>query len=492
MGQPLPGGRRDTGRRWPRRVLIATNVFVAVMLVGAASVFGYVSWRFGQIRRISIHSLGIGGHAAPAGSPMTILVVGSDNRSNLKQANDKQQFGSGSQVAGQRSDTIILLRVNPGATQASIMSIPRDLWVDIPGKNYRQRINTTFDTGPDLLVQAIHQNLGIQVDHYMEVNFDSFRQIVNAVGGIKEYFPTRARDVMSGLLITAPGCYTLSGDQALGYVRSRHYEYYANGSWHFEAESDLARIKRQQQFIKKMLGKVQSSGLTDPLALNNVVSGVTTNLTVDKGLSQRDMLNLAKRFRSLSPANLPTTTLPTYPQVVQGNDVLLLKQPDAQQAIATFLGESSSSPSSTPAATAKVNPGDVRIQVLNGTGVKGQASQTEAALRGQGFLVTAIGTATGAHDATSIVRYANGANAKAALVASSVIGGAQLQADPTLQSADVILVTGQSYRGVQTPTSTPATAKAPAAPGPPAAPATPPTTGYQLPGTPAGSVPPPC
>jgi LCP family protein required for cell wall assembly len=404
-------------------------------------------------------------------------------------------------VAGQRSDTIILLRVNPGATQASIMSIPRDLWVDIPGKSYRQRINTTFDTGPDLLVQAIHQALGIQVDHYMEVNFDSFRQIVNAVGGIKEYFPTRARDVMSGLSITAPGCYTLSGDQALGYVRSRHYEYYANGSWHFEAESDLARIKRQQQFIRKMLAKVQSSGLTDPLALNNVVSGVTTNLTVDKGLSQREMLNLAKRFRTLSPANLPSTTLPTYPQVVQGNDVLLLKQPDAQQAIATFLGQSAN-PSSGPGGTAgtaaaKVNPGDVRIQVLNGTGVKGQASQTEAALKGQGFVVTAIGTASGPHDPTSIVRYANGANAKAALVASSVVGGAQLQADPTLQSADVILITGQTYRGVQAPTSTPATTKAPAAPAAPAPtapapPATPPTTAYQLPGTPAGLVPPPC
>jgi LCP family protein required for cell wall assembly len=445
-----------------------------------------------------LHNLGIGGHSAPAGSPMTILVVGSDNRSNLKQPNDKQSFGSGSQVAGQRSDTIILLRVDPKSAQASIMSIPRDLWVDIPGKSSKQRINTAFDNGPDLLVQAIHQDIGIQVDHYIEVNFDSFRQIVNSVGGIKQYFPTRAKDVMSGLSVPAPGCYTLTGDQALGFVRSRHYEYYANGSWHFEAESDLARIKRQQQFIKKMLSKAQSSGLTNPIELNNIVSAVTTNLTVDKGLSQHEMLNLAKRFRSLSPASLPSTTLPTVPAVVQGNDVLLHKQPDAQQAIAAFLGQSPAGTGSGTAngsATTNVKPGDVRVQVLNGTGIKGQASQTEAALRQQGFSVTAIGTATGPRSAASVVRYGPGADAKAALVASSVIGGAQQQSDPTLQSSDVVLVTGQSYRGIQAPSQASTTGHAPpttAAP-PPTAPAAPPTTaGYLLPGTPTGSVPPPC
>jgi LCP family protein required for cell wall assembly len=470
---------------------------VAVLLVGVASVFGYVSWRFGQIRRISLHNLGIGGHSAPAGSPMTILVVGSDNRSSLKQAGDKQSFGSGSQVAGQRSDTIILLRVDPKSSQASIMSIPRDLWVDIPGKSYKQRINTTFDTGPDLLVQAIHQDIGIQVDHYVEVNFDSFRQMVNSVGGVKQYFPTPVKDALSGLNFPAPGCYTLTGDQALGFVRSRHYEYYAKGSWHFEAESDLARIKRQQQFIKKMLGKAQSSGLTNPIELNNIVSAVTTNLTVDKGLSQKEMLNLAKRFRSLNPASLPSTTLPTVPAVVQGNDVLLLKQPDAQQAIATFLGQSQTTGTGTASGSPKANvkPGDVRVQVLNGTGVKGQASQTEAALRTQGFSVTAIGTATGPRSATSIVRYAPGADAKAALVASSVVGGAQLQSDPTLQSSDVVLVTGQSYRGIQAPSAASTTGQAPAttAAAPATAPAAPPTTaGYLLPGTPTGSVPPPC
>jgi LCP family protein required for cell wall assembly len=429
---------------------------------------------------------------------MTILVVGSDNRSNLKQANDKQMFGSGSGVAGQRSDTIILVRVDPKSGQASIMSIPRDLWVDIPGKSFKQRINTTFDTGPDLLVQAIQQDIGIQVDHYVEVNFDTFRQMTNAVGGIRQYFPTRARDVMSGLNIPAAGCYTLSGDQALGFVRSRHYEYYARGSWHFEAESDLARIKRQQQFIKKMLAKVQGSGLTDPLRLNSIVAGVTTNLTVDKGLSQHEMLSLAKRFRSLSPATLPSTTLPTVPTKIAGNDVLLLKQPEAQQAIATFLGQSpGGGTTASPAAkgSGDVKPGDVRVQILNGTGRAGEASQAEAALRNQGFSVTAIGTSTKARSASSVIRYATGADSKAALVASSLIGGAQLQPDPTLQAADVILVTGQSYRGIQKPSpSTPATTAPPApAPTAPAAPATTPTTaGYELPGTATGSVLPPC
>ncbi len=329
--------RPATVRRWPRRVLIATNVLVAITLVGALSAYGYVGWRLGQIKRISIPSLG--SHpAAGAGSPMTILIVGSDSRAGLS-GQDTQSFGSATQVTGQRSDTIMLLRVDPRSTAAALLSIPRDLWVPIPGKAYSQRINTTFDTGPDLLVRAIQQNLGIPVDHYMEVSFNTFRQITNAVNGVKQYFPTPARDTYSGLSIPAAGCYNLTGDQALAFVRSRHYEYFANGHWQFEAESDLARIRRQQDFVKKMIAKAQGSGLTNPFRLNSIVSAVANNLTVDKGFSRSTMLSLAKRFRSLSPAALPTSTLPTNPAVIQGNDVLLLKQPDASTAIAQFLGQ---------------------------------------------------------------------------------------------------------------------------------------------------------
>jgi LCP family protein required for cell wall assembly len=480
-------------------MLVATNVLVAVTLLAAGSVYGYVTWRFGQIKRISIPS--IGGHPAePPGSPMTILVVGSDSRAGIT-GPDAKNFGNATQVGGQRSDTIMLLHVDPRSTSATLMSIPRDLWVPIPGKTYSQRINTTFDTGPDLLVQAVQQSLGIPVDHYVEVNFNSFRQIVNAVGGVKQYFPTPARDVYSNLVIPAAGCYALTGDQALQYVRSRHYEYYANGRWHFEAESDLARIRRQQEFIKKMMGKAQSTGLTNPLRLNSIVSAIANNLTVDKGFSLSTMLSLAKRFRSLSPAALPSVTVPTNPAVIQGNDVLVLKQPDASQAVAQFLGQSPAAAptaSSLPAPPPGLSAAQVRVAVVNGTGQPGQAAQVQAALRAQGFVVTSIATGTSLGNPTTVVRYGPSAAGKAALVAASVVGGAQLQASDAATGADVTIVTGASYGGIRAPgsaaaaTGTP-TPAAPATSAPSTTvPATPPTTAYALPGTPPGLVPPPC
>ncbi|HSS09688.1 MAG TPA: LCP family protein, partial [Acidimicrobiales bacterium] len=154
----VPHLRTDATRHWPRRVLVATNIVVAVMLIAAGSVYRYVKWRFGQINRVTIPSLFRGGHSDPPGQPMTILIVGSDTRAGIS-GSDAQAFGNSSQVAGQRSDTIMLVHVDPKSTKATLMSIPRDLWVQIPGKNYKQRINTTFDTGADLLVQAIKQDL---------------------------------------------------------------------------------------------------------------------------------------------------------------------------------------------------------------------------------------------------------------------------------------------------------------------------------------------
>jgi LCP family protein required for cell wall assembly len=462
---------------------------VALLIIGAITTYGYVNWRFNQIGRVLIPSIGSRA-ATPPGAPMTILVVGSDSRAG-DTGTDTKAFGSASQVGGQRSDTIMLVHVSPASTSATVMSIPRDLFVKIPGKSSSDRINTTFDNGPDLLVKTIEADLGITIDHFVEVNFQSFRDVVNAVGGVKEYFPTPARDAYSLLNIPNAGCYTLTGDMALSFVRARHYEYKVNGRWVFEAESDLARIKRQQSFIKKMIAKAQSSGLTNPLQLNNIIGGVTRNLTLDSGFSQSLLLTLGKRFRNLSPDSLPTATLPTTPAVIGGADVLLLQQPQAQQAIADFLGQgSSSSTSSTSSTVSGVAPSSVQVAVLNGTGRSGEAGKAGSDLSREGFQVTSTHSANNFNYTSSVIRYLPGSLAKAQLLASVVQGGAQLQADSSIQGADVELITGQSYQGITavpvggttTPGSTSATTS----------PATPPTTTYELPGTPAGFVAPAC
>jgi len=266
-----------------------------------------------------------------------------------------------------------------------------------------------------------------------------------------------------------------------------------------EPESDLARIKRQQSFIKKVITKAQGSGLTNPITLNNLVGGVTNNLTLDKGFSKNLLLSLAKRFRGLSPDSLPTATLPTNPARIQGKDVLVLDQSKAPLAINEFLGRTQAA-TTTPTGPSSVQPSDIKVTVLNGSGRAGEAAQAATGLQHDGFQVVSSHSADNFNYTGSVVRYPPGSEAKAQLVARAVQGGAQLKADPTIQGADVELVTGQSYRGIA---AIPAgngsgigTSTSPATQGAGSAvttvPATPPTTAYELPGAPAGFVPPAC
>lgn len=343
--------------RWRRRVVLGTGVVALAALVAGLFGFGYAEFRLGQIHRVSVASL----QGTGAGGAQTILVVGSDSRSHNTGA-DATHFGSGAQVAGQRSDTIILVRLDSRTRTAALMSVPRDLWVTIPGTSKKQRINTTFDRSPDLLVRAIQDTLGIPIDHFVEVDFQSFRQVVDAVGGVKVYFPTPARDTYSGLNITTPGCYGMSGDMALSFVRARHYQYEVRGRWASEPESDLARIRRQQLFIRKVLTSVRATGPLDLPRIDRIVGGVAKNLTVDTRFSQTNMLGLARTFRGLTPDQMPSITLPTTPAVISGNDVLVVNETEARPAIAAFLNPAPPAAPPAPVASTTSGPGPTRPQ----------------------------------------------------------------------------------------------------------------------------------
>ena len=450
-------------------------------ILGAASAYGYVKWRFAQINTKTINTLtqkDTGG-----GAPFTLLVVGSDSRAAIAaNSGNSQAFGSGSAVGGQRSDTIILVRVVPASRQLMILSIPRDLWGPIPGHG-TDRINSAFDTGPALLVQTIQQDLGIPINHYVEVNFDSFRDISNAVGGVKIYFPTPAKDVYSGLSVPAAGCITFQGDAALAYVRSRHYQYYLNGSWHYEALSDLARIQRQQTFVKKLIKKAEGE-FTNPIALNSVIAGVTKNLTVDSAFSSGLMLDLARDFRSINATAIPTGTVPTYPFTTSGGaEVLGLQQPQASQAIAAFnsFGNSpppapSKPPSAAPTVTmppVTVAPSSVSIEVANGSGAAGQANSMVTWLTGQGYHAGVVASPGYGHTVTEI-RYAPDSKTAAEQVAAKVPGGATLVLAPDLTPSpyNLEVITGSSFTGTGSASGSPTTATT--VPG---------TSTYELPGS---------
>ncbi len=507
------------GRRWPRRVLIVANVLVALTVIGVAGAYGYVHWRLGQIHTKHLSALTAPGTSGSGGAgknqPFTLLIVGSDSRAALSNSADNTQFGGTANVGGQRSDTIILVRVVPKTHQLMMLSIPRDLWGPIPGHG-SNRINSAFDTGANLLIQTIQADLGVPINHYVEVNFDTFRDISNAVGGVSFYFPTPAKDAYSLLNVPAAGCVTLKGDQALAFVRSRHYEYYENGYWHFEAQSDLARIQRQQSFIKKMIKKSEGE-FTNPLALNSIIGGVTKNLTVDSAFSTSLMLSLVKDFRSTDAGSIPNLTLPTYSYVTAGGaDVLGLQQPQAAQAIAAFnaFGSPAPKPASAhahasagtttqPANTVPpvtVPAASVNIEVANGTGMSGQAGQVSQLLAGLGYH-TGLTASPGYGNARTVVHYAPDSLTAARQVAAQIPGGATLLEDSSLTPSayNLEVITGSSYAPASSSVSStaPATTAAAAA-------GTSPTSGasttlpgtnaatYVLPGAPSGQPVPAC
>lgn len=314
-------------RRWPRRTLVAVNVFVALCLLLGAGAFAYVRYQLGNVNRVNVSGL-----AAAGSGPFTLLIIGSDTRELSGSGN--AQFGPVSETPGQRSDTVMLARVVPATRTISLLSIPRDLWVDIPGLGY-SKINSAFNTGPQLLITTLDKVLGIPINHFVEFNFDTFQAVTDAVGGVRVWFPTPAKDAYSLLSVPKAGCVTLTGSQALAFARSRHYQYEVNGQWLTQGLSDLARIQRQQFFVKKMIAKAQTK-FTNPLAINRVINGITKNLTVDKGFSASLMLRLALDFRSANAAGIPTATLPTNNLYVDGQDALSLQQPQAKQMIDAF------------------------------------------------------------------------------------------------------------------------------------------------------------
>ena len=439
-------------RRWPRRLLIGANVVVAVCLIGTGLTYAYLRWQFGKVDKIdfSCEVLRNCGDDDPGG-PMNVLLVGSDSRAEIS-AEERAQFGSEGQVGSQRSDTIIVLHVDPRAEKARLMSIPRDLSVPISGGATRspRRINTAFAKGPEVLIATIRDELGIEIDHYAQVDFNGFRGIVDSIGGVTMYFPSPVRDTVSGLNITQPGCVHMDGDTALAFVRSRNYQYQDGGKWRKDGSADLGRIERQQGFIRRVIGKASQVG-RNPVRLNSIINSAVPNLKIDTAFSTKDMLRLAKRFRSLEPDAVEMLPLPTVGVREGGASVLKLKQPEATEIIDRFTGKAvpeaaAPGPAAPPP---RVLPGTVRVRVLNGTGEAGQAGSAAEALRKANFSIAATGDAGAFTSKRTVIRYARGQLPKAELLQAYVDGPTQLTEDSALRGGDLVLVTGGGFKGIR-------------------------------------------
>jgi LCP family protein required for cell wall assembly len=468
--------------RWRRRTLYALSTIIVLAAVGAGGLYFYADYRFDQIKKVHAKHLI---RTAPVGNqqPFTMLLVGSDSRAFVDNPTQVKAFGSDAAQGGQRSDVTMAVRIDPAAKTVTILSIPRDLWVDIPGDvtdiSGMNRINAAFNSGPDLLVQTIEQDLGIPINHYASVGFPGFSGMVNALGGVTMDFPTQVKDQYTGLDVTTTGCQVVNGTTALQLVRSRHLYYKnAEGEWEYDGQSDFSRIQRQDAFFRAVLAKLHATGL-DPLTINAFLGAAVTNLTIDDTLTKTDLFNLAQDFKGLSSSHLVTETLPTTSLVTDGGaDVLQEAQPYAQNMINAFNAIGTTPPTTTTTTVAKGRAGKttttttapteahglVGVDVLNASTVNGIAHTTALGLTALGFHVDEIGNAAtplSAGAASEILYGPSGAEAAHTL--ASVLGGpVTLVPDPTNTSETVSLliagsqltVTGSPANGTTTTTTT--------------------------------------
>jgi LCP family protein required for cell wall assembly len=456
-------------------MLIAANVLTVVCLVSAGAVYGYAKYRLGQIRTISgLHlspEASSGPTAAGGLSVMNILLVGDNSRVGLSPS-EAAQFGTVDQAGGSHSDVTMVLHLDPVTGSASLLSIPRDLFVPLPPKSIVGKVgkidsalngtNYQYSDGAENLIETVQNDLGIPINHYIELNFDGFQRTVDALGGINLSFPTQLYDLSSALRISQVGCLHLNGATALAVVRSRHLQYQtpasnprAPYSWPQEPGSDLARIQRDQTFLRVFVATAKAQGFTtDLFKLNNILGAVISQIRIDPGLKSK-LLPLVKRFRSINENTVPTLTLP----VTVGSDsqyryaggaygqVDFPVEPADHQIIAQWQGQ----------ALPKTDPSQIAVVVHNISNVAHQAANVTSGLAAVGFNASNAGQATvPATTVETLLRYAPGSIAQAEVVLQSLAGSIMMQSDPSVPAGTVALDAGSSLSVPGAPGATPA------------------------------------
>lgn len=264
---------------------------LVILLVLVLAPIGLLIYYDAQLHRVDALAAYAG---RPAGTPGTTwLIVGTDSRDDLSQA-EKDKLATGD-ADGSRTDTIMLAHL-PRSGKPMLISIPRDLYVPIPGLG-QHKINSAFNEGgPQLLVQTVEQLSGLRIDHYAQVGFGGFDRLVDAVGGVTMCLDQPLNDPKAGLKLPA-GCQRLDGAQALGLVRTRAFP-----------NADLARVVNQRRFLAALTARASSPAvLLNPLRIVPFLNGAADSLTVDRGDHLWNLAWLAWKLRG----DIVTTTVPT-------------------------------------------------------------------------------------------------------------------------------------------------------------------------------------
>ena len=458
-GGPGAGLPRPGKRRWVKRTLL---ISLAVIVLAAGAGAGFAWYLNHKIHRISVDGLTSGQASGKLFNTQNILMVGSTTRCGL--AKQTPAYGLCTQgVTGVNSDVVMILHLNGTTGAVSILSIPRDLFIpNARSTTGAYKIDAALAQGPSQLVAAVEEDFAIPIQHYVELTFDSFAAVVTSLGGITMTFPDELFDRYSGLHVLSTGCHHLNGVQALQVVRARHLQYWVPGypktypyTWPQEGLSDLARIVRDHEFLRVLAAKMAHQGLGNPGKDLSLIDAVAPHLTVDSGFSATDMVDIVLRFHHVNINQAPTTTLPvdvaTFgPYLYQGatmGDVEFPAEPADHASVDALLGLAPGD--NTMTGKPLPAPTGVRVSVLDGTGVAGQATQTAAALHHLGFDTVGTGTTTpvGSYRETTVT-YAHRTAADVAaaqLVADSLSGQVILHYGATADGAQVTVTTGTAF-----------------------------------------------
>jgi LCP family protein required for cell wall assembly len=290
---PRLRGSASSHRR--RRILVGAAVLVVAWLAFMVWV-SFHAW--GNVQRTDASPAG----TRPANSAgFDYVLTGSDSRQGLTPAQQKQlNTGSAKDVAGLRTDTIILVHVPSGGGKPAMISLPRDSYLAIPGHGYN-KINAAYALGgPKLLVRTIEQVTGVRIDGYVEIGFGGFASVVDSLGGVDICVARAMNDHYAGINLK-PGCQTLDGSNALGYVRARYSD----------PLGDIGRVARQRQFLGAIMHKALSpSTVLIPWRYFGFATSAGAGLTVGQDTTLRDVTRVLQAMRSVSDGQGLSLTVP--------------------------------------------------------------------------------------------------------------------------------------------------------------------------------------
>jgi len=304
-------------RTWPQRLVAVACVAVIVSAVALADFAEHVEEVWREVDRVVIVDEGQYGRQllrtdTEPGEPVNFLIVGTDSALGLD-PDDPVMSGRVVDPTGRSlADTIMLVRLDPVSGSAWVLSIPRDLWAEIPGAQDNRITSALYIGGAELLVATVTSMFDVEINHYVEVNLAGFREVVETLGGVPVWFENPARDTRLGFSVAEAGCHVLNGEQALHYVRSRRYTELVDGRWRITGGDDFTRIERQQDFLVLALDRAISRGARNPSTMVELLDAASASLTLDQDLTLAELIALGEAYADFNPENLQRQRLEVY------------------------------------------------------------------------------------------------------------------------------------------------------------------------------------